>query len=115
MLQPTSMLLQRKVVMTKIAVLAVLLVGSSALPATQPGSAQLDTLLRTAVEQKRVPMAVAMVADVQGVVYEQAVGAPQDAIFAIASMTKPITTVAVMHLVEAGRDLPPGARQRPRA
>lgn len=48
-------------------------------------------------------MAVAMVADGRGVVYEQAVGASKDAIFAIASMTKPVTSVAVMQLVEAGR------------
>ena len=64
---------------------------------------QLDGLLRTAVEQERVPMAVAMVADANGIIYEHATGARKDAIFAIASMTKPVTTVAVMQLVEAGR------------
>jgi len=62
----------------------------------------IDTLLGTAVEQKRVPMAVAMIADARGVVYEHAAGAGKDAIFAIASMTKPITS-AVMQLVEAGQ------------
>ena len=56
-----------------------------------------------AVERKQVPMVVAMVADARGIVYEQAVGASKDAIFAIASMTKPITSLAVMQLVEAGR------------
>jgi hypothetical protein len=45
-----------------------------------PGAAQrrapeIDTLLRTAVDQKRVPLVVAMVADSRGIVYEQAVGA----------------------------------------
>ena len=69
----------------------------------QPSSAELDGLLRTAVEKKRVPMVVAMVADRRGVVYEHATGSPKDAIFAIASMTKPVTSVAVMQLVEAGR------------
>jgi methyl acetate hydrolase len=73
-----------------------------------PGAAQrrapeIDTLLRNAVDQKRVPLVVAMVADSLGIVYEQAVGADKDAIFAIASMTKPVTSVAVMQLVEAGR------------
>jgi CubicO group peptidase (beta-lactamase class C family) len=63
----------------------------------------IDVLLRNAVEQKRVPMVVAMVADANRVVYEQALGVDKDAIFAIASMTKPVTSVAVMQLVESGR------------
>ena len=71
--------------------------GTSAAPA------DIDTLLRTAVEQKRVPQVVAMVADARGVVYEHATGTGKDAIFAIASMTKPITSVAAMQLVEAGK------------
>src|SRR6185503_5519895 len=69
----------------------------------QSSAPELDALLKAAVDQKRVPMAVAMVADAKGVVYEYAVGAPKDAIFAIASMTKPVTSVAVMQLVEAGK------------
>ncbi len=71
--------------------------------AAQRSSTDIDTLLRAAVEQKRVPMVVAMVADARAVVYEHAAGASKDAIFAIASMTKPVTSVAVMQLVEAGR------------
>lgn len=82
---------------------AALLAGGAVSSQTAPGPAALDTLLRTAVEQKRVPMAVAMVADASGVVYEHASGTPKDAIFSIASMTKPLTSVAVMQLVEAGR------------
>lgn len=66
-------------------------------------STEIDALLRTAVEQKRVPMVVAMAADARGVFYEHAIGARKDAIFAIASMTKPVTSVAAMQLVEAGR------------
>lgn len=50
-----------------------------------------------------MPMVIAMVADAQGVVYEHATGAAKDAIFAIASMTKPITSVAVMQLVKSSR------------
>ena len=69
----------------------------------QSSAPEIDALLKAAVDQKRVPMAVAMVADAKGVVYEYAVGAPKDAIFAIASMTKPVTSVAVMQLVEAGK------------
>jgi methyl acetate hydrolase len=71
--------------------------------AAQRNNAGIDTLLRGAVDQKRVPMVVAMVADARGITYEQAAGASKDAIFAIASMTKPITSVAVMQLVEAGK------------
>src|SRR5262249_12714513 len=56
-----------------------------------------------AVVQKRVPGAVAIVATDKGVVYEGTASMPKDAIFAIASMTKPITSVAVMQLVETGK------------
>jgi CubicO group peptidase (beta-lactamase class C family) len=44
-----------------------------------------------------------MVATSDEVTYQQAVGVAMDAIFAIASMTKPVTSVAVMQLVEAGK------------
>jgi CubicO group peptidase (beta-lactamase class C family) len=66
-------------------------------------STELDALLRAGVEGKKVPAVVAMVATRAGIVYEGAVGLPKDAIFAIASMTKPVTSVAVMQLVEAGK------------
>lgn len=82
-----------KKIVLAVAVLAIV-VGIA--PAAAQTPTALDTLLRTAVEQKRVPMIVAMVADAKGVIYEQAVGAPKDAIFAIASMTKPVTSIAVM-------------------
>ena len=90
--------------MKKMAALVILLAGALvALRATAAGPAELDTLLRTAVEQKRVPLAVAMAADAKGVIYEHATGANKDAIFAIASMTKLVTSVAVMQLVESGK------------
>ena len=73
------------------------------LAARQAGSIEVDALLKTAVAQKQVPMAVAMVAGSRGIVFEAAHGAKQDAIFAIASMTKPITSVALMQLVEKGK------------
>jgi CubicO group peptidase (beta-lactamase class C family) len=38
-----------------------------------------------------------------GTAYERAFGLNKDTIFAIASVTKPITSVAVMRLVEAGK------------
>jgi CubicO group peptidase (beta-lactamase class C family) len=89
--------------MKKIAPVVVVLIAVSAWLGATASPSDIDTLLRTAVEQKRVPLVVAMVADGRGVVYEHATGAGKDAIFAIASMTKPITSVAAMQLVEAGK------------
>ena len=63
----------------------------------------LDTLFRTAVEQKKVPGTVAIVVAGDKVVYDAATSMNKDTIFALASMTKPVTSVAVMQLVEAGK------------
>src|SRR5215472_14300929 len=73
---------------------------------------QIEQVLRNAVEQKKVPGVVAIVSRGDEVIYEGALGKRDDAgntpmtvdsIFRIASMTKPITSVAVMQLVESGR------------
>jgi CubicO group peptidase (beta-lactamase class C family) len=73
---------------------------------------RIDQVLREAVGPKKLPGLVAMVADTNGVTYQAALGerdTPQhlpmalDTIFRIASMTKPITSVAVMQLVESRR------------
>jgi methyl acetate hydrolase len=72
----------------------------------------IDQILQEAVEQKRVPGLVAMVARTDGLTYQGAAGKLDttknipmsvDAIFRIASMTKAVTSVAVMQLVESGR------------
>ena len=84
-------------------VVTFLTIAISTLVASQARQTAIDGLLRAAVDQKRVPMAVAMVVDASGQVSEHAVGASKDAIFAIASMTKPVTSVAIMQLVEAGK------------
>src|SRR6188474_3006830 len=77
-----------------------------------PGSAALDASLRGAVERKDVPGVVALVTDRDRVLYQGAFGVADvatgrplttDALFRIASMTKPITSVALMQLVEQGR------------
>lgn len=83
--------------------LSVLLVTACTPAATKRSTAPLDDVLRSAVQQKRVPAVAAMVATAEGVAYEGAFGVPPDGIFAIASMTKPVTSVAVMQLVEAGK------------
>src|SRR5690242_11349419 len=72
----------------------------------------LDTSLRGAVERKDVPGVVALVTDRDKVLYRSAFGVADvstgrpltsDALFRIASMTKPITSVALMQLIEQGR------------
>jgi CubicO group peptidase (beta-lactamase class C family) len=82
---------------------AILLASVFAAAQPKKSTAALDDVLRMAVEQKRAPFVVAMVATPDGLVYEGAFGADKDAIFAIASMTKPITSVAAMQLVESGK------------
>jgi len=76
------------------------------------GSAALDASLRGAVEAKDVPGVVALVTDRERVLYRGAFGVADvatgrplnsDALFRIASMTKPVTSVALMQLVEQGR------------
>jgi methyl acetate hydrolase len=77
-----------------------------------PGAAAIDTSLREAVERKDVPGVVALVTDRQRVLYQGAFGVADvssgraltaDALFRIASMTKPVTSFALMQLVEQGR------------
>jgi CubicO group peptidase (beta-lactamase class C family) len=74
--------------------------------------AAIDTSLRGAVERKDVPGVVALITDRKGVLYESAFGVAdvatgrplaRDTLFRIASMTKPITSVALMQLVEQGK------------
>jgi methyl acetate hydrolase len=79
---------------------------------TSPGNAAIDASLREAVARKDVPGVVALITDREQVLYEGAFGVADvatsrpltsDALFRIASMTKPITSVALMQLVEQGR------------
>jgi methyl acetate hydrolase len=74
--------------------------------------ALIDQTLRQAVERKQVPGVVALVTDRKGVVYQGAFGVADvatgrplaaDALFRIASMTKAITSTALMQLVEQGK------------
>jgi CubicO group peptidase (beta-lactamase class C family) len=75
------------------------------------GSAAIDASLRSAVERKDVPGVVALVVNRDRVLYQGAFGVTDiasgrelkaDALFRIASMTKPVTSVALMQLVEQG-------------
>jgi CubicO group peptidase (beta-lactamase class C family) len=73
---------------------------------------RIDDVLRRAVESGAVPGVVAMAATIDGPVYEGAFGVrrlgdaeamTRDTVFRIASMTKAITSVAAMQLVERGK------------
>lgn len=81
---------------------------------TQLGAAQpaLDQQLRAAIERKEVPGVVVIAGDRAGVIYQGAFGLAEtgtgramsiDAIFRIASMTKAVTAVAAVQLIEAGQ------------
>jgi CubicO group peptidase (beta-lactamase class C family) len=93
--------------------------GPEPLPTTKPesvglSSARLDRLaqaIRRDVDQGRMPGAVVAIARRGKLVYHEAFGfadktanmpMPKDAIFALASMTKPMVAVATLMLVEQG-------------
>jgi len=76
------------------------------------GRPAIDAYLQQAVERTYIPGLVALVTDKDGVSYSGAFGQQDvaqnrpmtaDTIFRIASMTKPITSVAVMMLIEEGK------------
>jgi methyl acetate hydrolase len=73
--------------------------------------AQIDSVLRRAVDAVEVPGVAAMAATDKGLLYEGAFGTRDlgkgpamtlDTVFRIASMTKAVTCVAAMQLVEQG-------------
>jgi methyl acetate hydrolase len=75
-------------------------------------SVAIDASLRGAVERKDVPGVVALITDRERVLYQGAFGVADvatgrpltaNALFRIASMTKPVTSVALMQLFEQGR------------
>lgn len=84
--------------------------GRPGLPAN--GTAEIDAILQHAVQQGTVPGVVAIVATKDRILYQGAFGLmdvgkqkpmTKEAIFRIASMTKPVTSVSVMMLVEQGK------------
>src|SRR5271170_1799808 len=74
-------------------------------------AARIDNVLRSGIAQRKIPAAVAMLANGNKILYSGAFGtrdtsgAPvtDDSIFSIASMTKAITTTAALQLVEQGK------------
>jgi methyl acetate hydrolase len=76
------------------------------------GAAALDRLLQTAIANKELPGVVAAVTNKDQILYLNAFGKQdvgqniamtKDTVFRIASMTKPVTSVAVMMLCEQGK------------
>ncbi|HEX2807885.1 MAG TPA: serine hydrolase domain-containing protein [Kineosporiaceae bacterium] len=72
---------------------------------------RIDAVLRSAVDSGTVPNVVAIAADRSGVIYQGAAGprlaggddpVAVHSVFKIASMTKPVTTVAALQLFETG-------------
>jgi methyl acetate hydrolase len=86
--------------------------GRAAAQSAMPARARIDGVLKQAVDAREVPGVVAMAATDKGLLYEGAVGPraldqsaamTPDTVFRIASMTKAITSVAAMQLVEQGK------------
>src|SRR5688572_1440397 len=76
-----------------------------------PNSADIDSYLTSVIRDTRIPGVVGLVVDADRIVYTGAFGRQDvargvpmanDSIFRIASMTKPVTSVAVMMLVQEG-------------
>jgi len=85
----------------------------SAAPSLSPqGATALSSFLKAATDRGDVPGVVVAVVDRNGVLYAEAFGhsstaarkpMSKDTIFNMASMTKPVTSVAIMMLVDEGR------------
>ena len=86
--------------------------SSPATDVARPRTAAVDAVLADAVKRGDIPGVVAVVVDRHGIIYQGAFGKADvatgkpltaDAIFRIASMTKPITSTAAMQLFEQGK------------
>src|SRR3984885_13220063 len=91
---------------------AVLLLGAGARGVWGAGTAGIDQTLRASLKTHKIPACVAMAATTDKTTYSGAFGKRDsasgvdvnaDSIFVIASMTKPVTSVAAMQLVEQGK------------
>lgn len=77
----------------------------------KPAASKIDETLRSGIARRKIPCAVGMAANAHGVLYSGAFGTRDsssvpvtaDSIFSIASMTKAVTTVAALQLVEQGK------------
>lgn len=92
-----------------------ILVNGAAPAISDGGRAALSDFLRSSVSRGQTPAVVALVASPDRVLFEDAAGlrnvgghvtATPDTIFRIASMTKPVTSLAIMMLVDEGKVSP---------
>src|SRR5258706_12382599 len=67
------------------------------------GKTALTAQMNDAVKRGDAPALVEIVVNRECTLYEGASGLPPNAIFNIASMTKPVTSVAIMMLMEQGQ------------
>jgi methyl acetate hydrolase len=93
-----------------VAVSAAVIAAAPSIP--QQGAAALSTFLKEATDRGDVPGVVVTVVNKNGVLYNEAFGLSstlgkrlmtKDTIFNMASMTKPVTSVAIMMLVDEGK------------
>src|SRR5262245_2730556 len=103
---------RRDVLKAAAAVTATASLGLRTGPVIAQSNRKIDAVLRNAVDTREVAGVVAMAATDKGVLYQGAFGAraldagpamTPDSFFRIASMTKAITSVAAMQLVEQGK------------
>jgi CubicO group peptidase (beta-lactamase class C family) len=103
---------RRDVLKAAAAVTATASLGLGTGPVIAQSNRKIDAVLRKAVETREVAGVVAMAATDKGVLYQGTFGAraldagpamTPDSFFRIASMTKAITSVAAMQLVEQGK------------
>lgn len=104
---------RRDVLKMTVAAGTVASVGFTVRGASAQAARQVDGVLRQAADAREVPGVVAIAATDKGVLYEGGAGARSleagapamttDTVFRIASMTKAITSVAAMQMVEQGK------------
>jgi CubicO group peptidase (beta-lactamase class C family) len=88
-----------------------LALAAGARPSFGADAAQVDETLRSGIARRKIPAAVGMFATADKTLYSGAFGTRDssgvavtpDSIFSIASMTKAVTTVAALQLVEQGK------------
>ncbi len=93
------------------ALAAALAIQARRLEGATGGTSQIDDALRGGIARRKIPAAVAMAASADKILYSGAFGTRDSSgtpvttgsIFAIASMTKAITTTAALQLVEQGK------------
>jgi CubicO group peptidase (beta-lactamase class C family) len=64
---------------------------------------RIKTAMQAMVDAKEIPGVETLVARRGVLVHHERIGVPDDAIFGMASMTKPVTSVAIMMLLEQGK------------